>query len=376
MKTFGQTLILGMMIALFGAGVAMAQDGAYMTPSKADALRKEQVKAQKEREAKLAELRAKQQAEYDRILKEQEEVSDWYNRRDMTVTVEEMQKNLDKMDGRKSAPKGGKYSRLLREFNGDAVVFNNVDRVYVLDDMDYDPWSNSYYRRDSRSGVNITINTNPWSYYGRPYYGGYYGGWYAPWYYDSWTWHSPYFYPNRYPGAYYGWYDPWYDPFYYGIGFGSFSYGWGWGYPYGHYGYYGSYWDGYYDGAYYSGRNVRYNSSGRSSGRYLSDREIGSDNTVTRARISNYGRQLGVTRDAVRTRSAASNTIYRNSSDYNRNSSDYRGNNDVNSRWNNNNSTVTRSTPVYSAPSRPTYSEPSRTSSPSRSTGGNSPARR
>ena len=241
MKTFRNILIPGSLALLMSVGTAMAQDGAYMTPSKAEQIRKEQAQAQKEREAKLAERRAQQQAEYDRILKEQDEVSDWYNRRDMTVTVEEMQRNLERMDGKDSlsANQGGKYSRLLREFNGETVVLDNVDKVYVLNDMDYDPWTRSYYGYDNRSGVNITINTNPYGYYGygrpyyggyygRPYYGGYYGGWYDPWYYDAWTWRSPYFYRNWYPGSYYygGCYDPWYDPFYFGIGFGAFSYGW------------------------------------------------------------------------------------------------------------------------------------------------------
>ena len=389
MKTFRNILIPGSLALLMSVGTAMAQDGAYMTPSKAEQIRKEQAQAQKEREAKLAERRAQQQAEYDRILKEQDEVSDWYNRRDMTVTVEEMQRNLERMDGKDSlsANQGGKYSRLLREFNGETVVLDNVDKVYVLNDMDYDPWTRSYYGYDNRSGVNITINTNPYGYYGygrpyyggyygRPYYGGYYGGWYDPWYYDAWTWRSPYFYRNWYPGSYYygGWYDPWYDPFYYGIGFGAFSYGWGWGYPYRGYGYYGSYWNGYYDGAYYANRNIRYNSNGRRSGRYVNGGVARTyNNTVTRTR-ADYGRQLGVTPNAVRTRAASANTVYRNySPNYNSR------NNSVNNRWNNN--TVTRtyspSRSTYSTPSRSTYSSPSRSSgSTSRSSGGNSRSRR
>ena len=374
MRTIRQTWILGAAIALLGASAGFAQDGAYMTPSKAAEYRQEQAKAQKERAAKLAEQRAKQKAEYDRILKEQEEVSDWYNRRDMTVTVEEMQKNLDKIDGKDSLARGGKYSSMLRRFNSDAVVLDNVDKVYVLNDMDYDPWTESYYGRDYGSGVNIVINTNPWGYYNRPYYGryygGYYGGWYDPWYYDAWAWRSPYFYPKYYPGAYYGWYDPWYDPFYYGIGSGAFGYGWGWGYPYGGYGYYGSYWNGYYDGAYFAGRNIRYNSGGRASGRYINGGNTYDNNVITRTRSADYGSRLGVTRDAVRTRTRAANTVYRDTPNYNN------VNTRVNTRWNNDNGTVTRSQGTYSAPSRSTYSSPSRTSSPSRSTGGNSRTRR
>lgn len=385
MKTLARSLIIGGIIALLGLGnVVYGQDGAYMTPTELAKFRKEKAQEKREEAKKQAEIRTRQEAEYKRLLQEQENVSDWYNRREMKVTIEEMEQNLEELDGdsqgKEVTKKGGRYSHLLRQFNGDAVVLNNVDKVYVIYDMDYDPWSGTYYGRDNRSGVSITINSNPWGYgyYGRPYYYGRvpYGMWYDPWYYGQWGWggfYSPYWSPW---GGYHGWYDPWYDPYYVGFGWSGFHVGWHSHYYYG--GYYDPYWDGFYDGSYYAGRSrARYNSAGRSSGRYYTDMYY-RDNTrtVTRARnFDHYGRELGVTRDAVRTRS--NNHVWRGSDRYDYNS---RTATRTNTRWDNNqNYTPQRSSSqTYSQPSRSTQSQSSSSGSGySRGNyGGNSRVRR
>lgn len=342
---------------------AMAQDDAYLTPSRAKTL---QAKEKAEREARikiLEERKAAEEAKRQRARVEYEnDVNDWYNRRDMELTEDEMEENLDRLDGVDRQPslsgKGGKYSQRLRRFSGDnanVIVLHNVDRIYVVDDYDYDPWSNSYYGRDWDNGVNITINYgSPWS-WGYPYYGRwmypYDYRFYSPWVAWSYPWYD-------------GWYRPWYsDPWYYGPNYYS------WGYrpwrPYHYGGYYGGYWSGYHNSywnGYHDGRVDRYyntpkSSAGRSSGRYYNR---SSHNAI-------YGRALG-----------NSNRTNQNYGTYNRATRTFtgQGNNDNNRRYNtgstnrtsrwdrnantqnrnrtfdNRSTTPTRSSGSYSAPSR------------------------
>lgn len=355
MKALRWTILAGTMSALLMAGgVATAQDDAYMTPSKAKVIRQKQQKERSERIAKLEAQRQRQKAEYEKMQSEQEKVSDWYNRRDMKVTIEEMEDNLDELEGTATRrAKGGKYSQRLRRFgnNSDAIVLNNVDRVYIVDDLDYDPWTNSYYGRDWNSGVNININTYP--YYG-PRYGAAwrYNRWYDPWYYGGW--YDPWYYG--------GWYDPWYysrwyDPWYYG---GRWGFSYTWGYP--SYGYSHGYWHGYHDGSYYAPtrQSRRYNSYGRASGRY---REGNYDN---------YGSRLGRTEQAVQTRTVTDPT-FRSRINNSGRRYDNSGTTRTNPRWGND----TYSTPTRTyTPTRSTNeggsvirSTPTRTTSPTRNTG-------
>lgn len=306
MKRF--RLILGGLLGLFlvAAPVAslnvMAQDDAYMTPSQAKVQRAKAVEERKQRLQRLEEKRKKEEA----IRKAAEEqyankVNDWYNRRDMKVTIEEMEDNLDALDGKslqadRSRAKGGKYSKRLRRFGkdrDDVIVLNNVERVYVVDDYDYDPWSGTYYGRDWGNNINIIISDRGSYGWGYPYY----SPWYASYYYSPWTsWSYPW-----YDSWYSPWYDPWYSPRYYGWGYRPYYRGWGFNSPWGGFysysgyypgSYYDSYWNGYYDGRYdgrYDGGYYRhydkrnYNTYGRSSGGYY-DRSMAN---------SEYGRALG-----------------------------------------------------------------------------------
>ena len=234
MKTFkwiGLCLISLITLPSFG----QVADDAYRTPSRA---KQERVVRDKENKARAERMQEKYRREEAKRAWEakimearQDSLEDWYNRRAMRVTVEDMEENLDRIDGDRSAKGGGKYAQRLRRFHdGNRLVIDDVDRVYVLDDMDYDPWTDSYYGYDRRSNVNISIN------YGFPRYrygwGGYYGrayyGWYDPWWgprhagwYDPWydPWYSPW---------YTAWYDPWYGGYhgYYSPAWGS-SYYWG-----------------------------------------------------------------------------------------------------------------------------------------------------
>lgn len=255
-------------------------DDAYLTPSQARKLREKKEAEYREMQKTRAERLAQRKAEEDKY---RSELTDWYNRRDMKVTIEEMEDNLDRIDeGGSSRVKGGEYSRRLRRFHDDnTVVLQGVDRVYIVDDADYDPWYDSYYGYDSYSNVSIHISTGPQLYYGwryrSPYYrsyaypwydgwyGGWYGGWYDPFYYDRW-------YPGYY--GYYGYYSPWYHRPYYGGWYGSYNYG------YSH-GYYNGYYDSYYGGYAYSTPRRNYSSGGRGAGTYQGDA------------YNTYGRGLG-----------------------------------------------------------------------------------
>lgn len=350
---------------------ANAQDDAYLTPSRAKELRKKEAAEQAALRKRMEEKRAAEMARREKARAEyQEDVKDWYNRRDMKVTIEEMEQNLDQLDGRTDArtAKGGKYSNRLRRFdrpNGDRIVLNNVSQVYMLDDYDYyDPWTNSYYGRDWDNGVNIIINQgSPWRYgwdygYGRlgnPYYYGYYG-YYTPW--DSY------------------WYDPWYyggSRYYWGFGrpWGGYYAGWG-GYYGGYYdwyygGYANSYWNGYSDGRSDSRRDRYYNtprsSYGRSTGSYY---DRASHNAI-------YGRALGNSSRTVEGSSYYDRST-RSFSNYENANRSYRSNgNNRTSRWDRNSTNrdtynYDRSS-SYSSPSRSSgsYSSPSRSSSSSSS---------
>lgn len=357
---------------------ASAQDDAYLTPSRAKELRKKEAAEKAALQKRMEEKRAAEMARREKARAEyQEDVKDWYNRRDMKVTIEEMEENLDQLDGTTNAQarKGGKYSNRIRRFdrpNEDRIVLQNVQQVYVLDDYDYyDPWTNSYYGRDWNSGVNIIINQgapwrSTWDYYG-------YGRWGAPYYYGYYSWYDPW-------SSY--WYDPWYyggSRYYWGYRrpWGGFYAGWGGyygGYYGGHYGgYANSYWNGYSDGR-YDGRRDRYYSTprssyGRSTGRYY-DRT--SHNAI-------YGRALGNSSRTVEgsgyyDRSTRSFNGYDNANRNNSNRYNNRGYNSNNrtSRWDRNaanrNSSYDRNS-TYSAPTRSSgsYSSPSRSTSSSSS---------
>lgn len=350
-----QWIMTAGVLAMLGGVSAQAQDDAYMTPSRAREWRQQEEARKAKAKAERAELERKYQEESKKYRQDREAVSDWYNRRDMKVTIEEMEQNLESLD-RGDTPRGGKYSQRLRRFGGssDVLVLENVDRVYVLDDMDYDPWSGSYYGYDHSSGVNITINTFP-------SYGGYYGHYYNGWY-------------DRYRGFGYPYYGyrgyRYYDPWYYGGWDSYYAYHRPW-----RYGYYGAgYWDGYYDGAYssryYSRRN--YNSYGRSTGSYYDRRAT--------SRSAEYGRALG--QGSTYTRSSGDSNGYYNRGTGNRSTGNRNGYNsgsrstttrrsNVDEGWTQRNNSNSGS---YS-PSRSTgnsggsYSSPSRSTSPSRNTG-------
>lgn len=353
-------IITAGILAILGSWDAQAQDDAYMTPSRAREWRRQEEARIAKVKAERAERERKWQEENKKYQQERKAVSDWYNRRDMKVTIEEMESNLDNLeDG--GRPRSGKYSQRLRRFGtkSDALVLENVARVYVLDDMDYDPWTGNYYGRDRSSGVNITINTSPG-----------YGGWCD----GYWGFGYPYY---GYRGCYYDpWYRPWrgswYSGWYYGSSWGgSFAYHRPWLHEY-----YGpSYWDGYYDGVYSSRYYTprRYNTYGRSSGAYY-------DRT---ARSAEYGRALGQGGTAY---SRSNNGYYdrmtntrtigntnRSGSHNNRTTTTRRSN--VDNGWSN------RSMETYS-PSRSSgnqgggsYGTPSLPSNPSRSTGGGGTSR-
>lgn len=353
MKAF-RTIYASALAALLLSGAAIAQDNAYLTPSKAKEFRQKEEQERIRRIEQRKAQREREKAEYARLLSEQEQVSDWYNRRDMKVTIEQMEDNLDRLDGTtERRPRGGKYSQRMRRFgeNANSIVLNNVDRVYILDDMDYDPWTNSYYGRDWGSGVNIHINTYP--YYG---YSWRYGRWYDPWYYYG-GWYDPWYYG--------GVYDPWYrsrwrDPWYYGGGWG---YSYGWSAPSYDYGYDYGYRHGYYDGSHYGSGSTptrRYNPYGRTAGSYVQ-------------RNSGYGNNLGRTDRAVRTRAYTETPRYNSSESGSGYDSQRRYDNSgsrINSRWNSGSTPVQTYTPSRSTENSRTYSPstPTRSSDP-RNTG-------
>ena len=274
------------MLAAVSVGyVGQAQDDAYLTPSKARVARQQAKKAYAREMAMERQRQAKRDSIRNAQLQAQDRATDWYNRRDMRVTVEDMERNLDNLDTPRN---GGKYAARMRRFNGEddgRIVLDDVQKVYVMDDYEYDPWTQSYYGRgwDRNSNVYITVNTDPWhagyrgygwggaySYY-YPWYGGVYGrGYYDPWYAGRWS----------YPG----WYDPWYDPWY--TPWGGY-YGYTWSRPYYRYcpydyGYYGGgYWGGYYDGWYSRDFSSRYTPRARRTESYY-DRHA-----------ATYGRALG-----------------------------------------------------------------------------------
>ena len=244
-------------------------DDAYLTPSQARKMREkkeaERIEALKKRQQALAEREAAE-AKY------QNEVTDWYNRRGMKVTVEEMEDNLERLDGTSGSKqsKGGEYSKRLRRFHkDDKLVLTGVDKVYIVDDMEYDAWSDTYYGYDDNANVNIYIDAGT-----------------RPRYYGSWGYrYSPYYYDRYYYRHYYPWYDSWYDPWYYGWD----DFRWGWGGYYGYYNpwryrYYGGYGSSYYNG-YYDGYYDRYY-GGYYGGYYNSY-------PVTRRNYSSYGRSAG-----------------------------------------------------------------------------------
>lgn len=213
--------------ASLGTTFAQVMDDAYKTPAQ---IRKERAERQKEYKEYIVrqaeqnkELKARYEAEQTQAQAFYDSVTDWYNRKGMTVSIAQMESNLDKLENNRSATvlQGGEYTKRLRRFHSrDGIVLTGVDKVYVLDDMRYDPWSDSYYGYDNYSRVNVSINYGyPYSPYGwgspyswGPYYGYYpwynygwgYGRWYDPWYYNRW--YGPYW------GVYAGWYDPWYYP--------------------------------------------------------------------------------------------------------------------------------------------------------------------
>lgn len=258
-------------------------DDAYLTPSQARKMREkkeaERLEALKKRQQILAEREA-EEAKY------QNEVTDWYNRRGMKVTVEEMEDNLDRLDGASGTkrPRGGEYSKRLRRFHkDDKLVLTGVDKVYIVDDMEYDAWSDRYYGYDDHANVNIYVDASA-----------------RPRYYGSWGYRSPYYYDRYYYRNLYPWYDSWYDPWYYGWD----GFGWGWSYYgyynpwrhryYGGYGssYYNGYYDGYYDryyGGYYGGYSHSYSVPRRNYSSYGRSAGSASYNSYSRT----YGESLG-----------------------------------------------------------------------------------
>lgn len=298
------------------------EDDVYLTPKKARELRALRAQEERRMQERLAAQRAQQKAEQEQY---QKQLSDWYNRRDMQVTISEMEQNLDELqDVTPRTAKGGEYARRLRRFHSDdQIVLEGVDRVYILDDLDYDSWSDSYYGYDNYNGVSIIINNNRW---GSPYY---YNHWGRPYHHSFYPWY------DRWYGHYYGgWYgSPWgYDPFYYNHWYAPYyhrPFGWyGGGYHDYNHGYYHGYYDGYY-GGYYGGNygyvrpSAKYNKSGRGIG------------NVTRQGTQTYGRALGRSdryesgsyrssgRNNGYDRNASSNRSYgtsRSSETYNRNS--------------------------------------------------------
>ena len=361
-----------MMAAVSVGYVGQAQDDAYLTPSKARVARQQAKKAYAREMALERQRQAKRDSIRNAQLQAQDRATDWYNRRGMRVTVEDMKRNLDNLDTPRN---GGKYAARMRRFNGEddgRIVLDDVQKVYVMDDYEYDPWTQSYYGRgwDRNSNVYITVNTDPWyagyrgygwggaysSYY-YPWYGGVYGrGYYDPWYAGRWS----------YPG----WYDPWYDPWYTPWG-GYYGYTWSrpyyryYPYDYGYYG--GGYWGGYYDGWYSRDFSSRYTPRARRTESYYDrhaatyGRALGQGNV---SRWSNGGNGVNYTR--------SNNSRYVNNgrrptigttraNTYNNRG--YNSTNRTTNRWNNgsNNNSSYNTT-------RSTYSTPSRSYSPSRST--------
>lgn len=355
--------------------VGQAQDDAYLTPSKARVARQQAKKAYAREMAMERQRQAKRDSIRNAQLQAQDRATDWYNRRDMRVTVEDMERNLDNLDTPRN---GGKYAARMRRFNGEddgRIVLDDVQKVYVMDDYEYDPWTQSYYGRgwDRNSNVYITINTDPWyagyrgygwggaySYY-YPWYGGVYGrGYYDPWYAGRWS----------YPG----WYDPWYDPWYTPWG-GYYGYTWSrpyyryYPYDYGYYGggYWGGYWGGYYDGWYSRDFSSRYTPRARRTESYYDrhaatyGRALGQGNV---SRWSNGGNGVNYTRsnNSRYVNNGRRPTIGTTRANIHNNRG-YNSTNRTTNRWNNgsNNNRSYNTT-------RSTYSTPSRSSSPSRST--------
>lgn len=377
MKALHRILTAALLLAAVSVGyVGQAQDDAYLTPSKARVARQQAKKAY----AREMALERQRQARRDSIrnaqLKARDQATDWYNRRDMRVTVEDMERNLDNLD---TPHNGGKYAARMRRFNGEddgRIVLDDVQKVYVMDDYEYDPWSRSYYGRgwDRNNSVYITINTDPWyagyrgygwggaysSYY-YPWYGGAYGrGYYDPWYAGRWS----------YPG----WYDPWYDPWYSPWG-GYYGFGYTWSRPYYRYcpydyGYYdGGYWGGYYDGWYSRDFSRRYTPGARRTESYYDrhaatyGRALGQGNV---SRWSNGGNGVNYTRsnNSRYVNNGRRPTIGTTRANTYSNGGNY-STNRTTSRWNSGSSNSSSSS--YST-SRSTYSTPSRSYTPSRST--------
>lgn len=174
MKALHRILTAALMLSAVSVGyVGQAQDDAYLTPSKARVARQQAKKAYAREMAMERQRQAKRDSIRNAQLQAQDRATDWYNRRDMRVTVEDMERNLDNLDTPRN---GGKYAARMRRFNGEddgRIVLDDVQKVYVMDDYEYDPWTQSYYGRgwDRNSNVYITINTDPW-------YAGYRGyGW-------------------------------------------------------------------------------------------------------------------------------------------------------------------------------------------------------
>lgn len=368
MKLMKSIMALALVGFLSSPLVALAQDAAYITPSRAQEIREKEAVKRAEAEKRRAERRARAEAERKRAEAEyRDNVSDWYNRRDMGLSEDEMERNLKKLDGDKyqsdRRSRGGKYSQRLRRFSDDrdVIVLENVDRVFIVDDFSYDPWSHSYYGRDWDRGVNIAINVEPsWGW----------NGWgYSPWSwgrYDTWnySWHYPWYDPwYRYTPSWY-WHRPWHH-----------HYGWGWTYsPWRSYDY--GYWDGYHDARWYdrgyyygSGRTAynrsrrTYSSYGRSAGGYY-------DRT---SQSSEYGRALGhgVQMRGNSTRAGGyydrNGTVSRSYDGYSNRSGS------TNSRlWDRGQSTTTRGSTWNRGGSSSTTRSSGSYSNPSRSSGGSS----
>lgn len=370
MKMRRKILVMTLAALLVSPVVGSAQDAAYITPSKARELRKEEDK----KRAELEKVRAAQRAQRDAEDKQREEerlraqeeyennVSDWYNRRPSELSSEEMERNLDRLDGSRGDARkgqGGKYSQRIRRFSSDndnVVVLRDVDRVYILDDMQYDYWSDSYYGRDWDRGVNISINVGP------------YWGW------DRWSYYRPWyrhFYSWSYP-----WYDPWYDPWYYPSAWRWHRphHHWGWGWTYspwygGHYGYNHGYWHGYYDGYWggnwgggspnYNANRRTYSTYGRSAGGYY-DRSPQS---------SEYGRALG---QGIQTRNAntRSNGYYDRGSTTRSTNNNNRTTTNSSRRWDRGQSSNTNRSRSWTSPSTTRSNSGGSYSAPSRSNSG------
>lgn len=327
MKT--KFLLVALLAAFLGSSVAVAQyeDDAYLTPSQVKKLKEreekehlEYLKRKAEKRKKLEEERAARLLQLKKEETYESDLIDYYNRRGKGwegISSEEMEANLDRLEGEKRPRTNGKYSKRIKRFHSDnTVVLRDAD-VYIVDDVRYNPWTDSYYGYDDYNNVsiNISFGYRPWRDWGYPYPYYRYYGYYYPWYDSYWDfWGYPRHHYWGWGGPYYG-YDYW-GGYYYRPYRPHYFYDYSYGYDY--YGY-----GGYYSTPKthsYTGRSG-YGSNNNIRGRYSSDgSSLG----------SRYGQDYGRTLDRYRSGNdpnynSGRGGVYRNSgrsgaTDYNRGS--------------------------------------------------------